>query len=158
EIHGCDYNPALVRWCSENLPFLHVLRNNLAPPLPYVDERFDFVYALSVFTHLSERMQFEWIAEMRRVVRRGGYLLFTTHGDAHAEEYLSRPGRTGLEDYRAGRFVVTDESAEGMNLCGAYHPPRWVKDTMLNGFELVEFSPHGATMNGGQDLYFARRV
>jgi SAM-dependent methyltransferase len=158
QVYGCDYNPALVRWCGENLPFMHVQRNNLAPPLSYANEQFDLVYALSVFTHLSERMQFEWIGELRRVIRPGGYVLFTTHGDTQAAEHLSRPGRTGLEAYRAGQFVVTDESVEGLNLCGAYHPHEWVVDQMLKGFELVEFSPQGATMNGGQDLYFARRI
>jgi SAM-dependent methyltransferase len=158
EVHGCDYNPRLVKWCDENLPFLHVQRNDLAPPLPYLAERFDFIYALSVFTHLSERMQFEWIAELRRIIRPGGFLLFTTHGDAQAVEHLTRPGRTGLEDYEAGRFVVTDQSVEGLNLCAAYHPHQWVVDRMLGGFELLESVPQGATMNGGQDLYFARRV
>ena len=75
-----------------------------------------------------------------------------------ATAHLSRPGRTGLEAYKAGHFVVTDESVEGMNLCAAYHPHEWVVDQMLRGFELVEFSPQGATMNGGQDLDCARRI
>ena len=158
EVHGCDYNPRLVKWCGENLPFLHVRRNGLAPPLSYPAERFDFVYALSVFTHLSEQMQFEWIAELRRVIRPGGFLLFTVHGDGQAAEHLTRPGRSGLEAYRAGRFVVTDESVEGLNLCAAYHPHQWVVDQMLGGFELLEFLPQGATMNGGQDLYLVRRA
>ena len=157
EVFGCDYNPEAIEWCRENLGFMQVATNELAPPLPYPAERFDFVYAISVFTHLSEQLQHEWMAEMRRVLRPGGLLFFTTKGDSHADE-LTKPGRDGLADYRAGRFVVTDESVEGLNLCAAYHPYDWVVGNMLTGFELLDFSPAGATMSGGQDFYLARRL
>jgi SAM-dependent methyltransferase len=155
DVFGCDYNPELVAWCRENLPFMQADVNGLSPPLPHPAERFDLVYAISVFTHLSERMQHEWMAEMRRVLRPGGLLFFTTHGDRYAEA-LTKPGGPGLDDYRAGRLVVTDEEVEGLNLCAAFHPYRWVVDEMLTGFELLEHSPEGAW--GGHDLYFARRL
>jgi SAM-dependent methyltransferase len=156
EYFGCDYNAELVEWCADNLPFLNVATNGLAPPLPYSAERFDLVYAVSVFTHLSEDRQFDWMREISRVLRPGGMLLFTTKGDSHAHE-LTKPGRPGLDAYRAGRLVVTDVEAEGLNLCAAYHPYQWVVNDMLDGFELLEFSPSGAAMVGGQDLYLVRR-
>jgi ubiquinone/menaquinone biosynthesis C-methylase UbiE len=154
--HGCDLNPELVEWCRENLPFLTPASNSLSPPLPYGAESFDLVYATSVFTHLSERSQFEWMAELRRVLRPDGMLLFTTKGDSLAYE-LEKPGRPGPERYRAGQLVVTDVDAEGLNLCAAYHPHGWVVENMLDGFELLEFTPSGAAMVGDQDLYLVRR-
>jgi 2-polyprenyl-3-methyl-5-hydroxy-6-metoxy-1,4-benzoquinol methylase len=57
EVHGCDYNPALVEWCKANLPHVRAVTNRLNPPLTYPDEHFDLVYALSVFTHLTESQQ-----------------------------------------------------------------------------------------------------
>jgi SAM-dependent methyltransferase len=155
--HGCDYNPELVKWCRDNLPFLTVAENSLSPPLPYGPESFNLVYATSVFTHLSERSQFDWMSELRRVLRPAGMLLFTTKGDSHVHE-LDKPGRPGLDDYRAGKLVVTDVDAEGLNLCAAYHPYQWVVDKMLDGFELLEFAPSGAAMVGDQDLYLVRRT
>lgn len=157
EVHGCDYNPTLAGWCAEHLDFMEARVNQLAPPLPYEPEQFDFVYAVSVFTHLSEPLQHAWMAEMRRVIRPGGYLFFTTKGDTHAGE-LSKPGHGGLAEYRAGRLVVTDHQVQGTNLCAAYHPYQWVVDSMLDGFELLEFSPGGSVMTGRQDFYLVRRV
>jgi SAM-dependent methyltransferase len=157
ELHGCDYNARLVAWCDRNLRFMRAWQNALEPPLPYPDQRFDFVYALSVFTHLSEPMQHRWMSEMRRILEPGGLLMFTTKGDSHAHE-LDKLGRGGLADYRSGHLVVTDASLAGMNLCAAYHPQAWVLGHMLRGFELLEASPSGATMNGGQDFYLVRRV
>lgn len=156
ELFGCDYNPELVDWCSRNLPFLNAESNGPSPPLPYPPERFDLVYAISVFTHLSERKQADWMEELRRVLEPGGMLLFTTKGDSHAH-HLTKPGGPGVDDYRAGRLVVTDVEAEGLNLCAAYHPHEWVVREMLDGFDLLEFSPSGARMAGDQDLYLARR-
>jgi SAM-dependent methyltransferase len=157
DVHGSDYNGKLVEWCQENLPFMEARRNELAPPLSYEDESFDFVYALSVFTHLSEELQHAWMSELRRVIRPGGFLFFTTKGDGHVDE-LEKLGREGLSDYRQGRLVVTDAKVEGTNLCAAYHPYDWVASELLRGFELLEYSPRGAVMTGGQDFYLARRT
>ena len=101
EFFGCDYNQEFVDWCTSNLPFLTVRSNQLEPPLPYDAECFNLVYAISVFTHLSEPKQSEWMSELRRVLQPGGLLLFTTKGDGHAHE-LTKPGRPGLEAYREG--------------------------------------------------------
>lgn len=158
EIHGCDYNADLVKWCQSNLPFINARVNQLHPPLPYEDAQFDFVYALSVFTHLTEQLQRDWISEMRRVIRPGGHILFTTMGDKYRRT-LDRADRRALRnDYDAGRVVINDQDLEGTNRCVAYHPPQWVKDTLLTGFALVEFKAEGSEMTGGQDYYFARRL
>lgn len=157
EVHGCDYNPALVEWCRDNLPFMDARHNDLGPPLPYEDGRFDLVYALSVFTHLSEPMQHAWMAEMRRAIRPGGHLLFTTMG-AKSRPALDRLDRSHLaEAFDAGRLAVSDEDVEGTNRCVAYHPRSWVEEAMLDGFELLEFTPAGPAMMGPQDLYLLRR-
>ena len=80
-LFGTDYNPKLANWCRSNLPFAEFGVNGLAPPLKYEDGSFDFIYAFSVFTHLSEKLQTEWLAELNRVMSPGGYLLFTTLGE-----------------------------------------------------------------------------
>ncbi len=154
-VSGCDCHAPAVEWCQQNLRFMHAAVNELAPPLPYRGDCFDLVYAISVFTHLSEPMQHAWMAEMRRVLSPGGLLVFSTKGDEHATE-LTKPGRPGLEAYSAGRLVVVDIEMEGSNLCAAYHPHEWVVNELLEGFELLEFAPGGAKMSGNQDLYVAR--
>jgi SAM-dependent methyltransferase len=161
EIHGCDYNPVLVEWCEANLPHVRTAVNELNPPLPY--ERFDLVYALSVFTHLPEDAQIEWISELRRVTRVGGYVFFTTHGPSfpHSDPAFRTPEiATRLAQ---GSLVVFAPDHAGRNYCAALHPRAWVEDHMLDGFELVEYVERGAELpavaeTGGQDIYLIRRV
>ncbi|MDX6514871.1 MAG: hypothetical protein QOH73_537 [Gaiellaceae bacterium] len=153
EIWGTDYNERLVDWSRENLPFAHVGRNELEPPLPLEDEQFDLVYGLSVFTHLPERLQHAWMAELRRVVRPGGFILFTAHG----RRYVDRLDEEERERFLAGDLVVRWDRVAGTNLCAAYHPQSWVQESLARELELVEFVPEGARGNPHQDLYLLRR-
>ena len=58
-----DINPKAVEWCRSHLDFAEVALNEIEPPLPYPAQMFDFVYALSVFTHLDEDLQHAWLRE-----------------------------------------------------------------------------------------------
>src|SRR5262245_40287294 len=86
ELHGTDYNPTLIAWCAKNLPFARFEVNGLGGGLAYADNTFDLIYALSVFTHLTEPLQHFWIRELTRVARPGGYLFITVHGDHYAPQ------------------------------------------------------------------------
>jgi SAM-dependent methyltransferase len=154
EVHGSDYNPRLVGWCSANLPFGRFGVNELDPPLDAPPERFDLVYAISVLTHLPEQQQHAWLAELRRVLRPGGLLLLTTHGDAHV---AALDGEERAR-YDAGELVVRRRTVAGTNLCAAYHPPAYVRDRLARGFELLEHAPEGAAAGSPhQDLVVLRK-
>ena len=64
KLHGSDYNPRLVGWCQANLGFGQFTVNGVAPPLDYEDEQFDFLYAISIFTHFVEAQQVPWAKEL----------------------------------------------------------------------------------------------
>jgi CBS domain-containing protein/SAM-dependent methyltransferase len=140
EIFGSDYNPKLVDWCGANLPFAKFQTNGLAPELEYPDERFDLVYAFSVFTHLDADLQVPWLAELRRVVRKGGLVLLTLHGRARARVL----GDGDREAFEAGELVVTRSEEVGTNACAAYHPERYVRNVLGAELELLELTPNGA--------------
>lgn len=154
EVHGCDYNRELVEWCGASLPFLYATRNGLEPPTPYVAGSFDLVYALSVFSHLSEPIQRAWIAELRRILRPGGLLVVSVLGEA-ASGRLARPER---ERFERGELVVERPRMAGSNACTVYHPRRYVTSTLLGEFdEILPFdlgSPETVLL---QDAYIARR-
>jgi SAM-dependent methyltransferase len=152
-VHGCDINPKMVGWCNEHLPFVEARLNELSPPLPYADQSFDLVYAFSVMTHLSEELQHEWVAECRRVLKPGGYFLFSTLGDY----YVSRDRLTPEEQrsFEQGRLVVLYERSAGSSLCSAYHPSAYVERELAREFDLVRFQP--AADDGRHDIHLLRK-
>lgn len=131
-VFGCDYNRDLVRWCQHNLPFMDVRVNTSLPPFPF-DRRFDLIYAVSVFTHLSESVQEAWVGECRRALAPNGILLFTTLGRRYVDR-LSAPERRAFE---RGEVVTRFREGEGSNLCVTYHPEAFV-GRVLAGYELLE--------------------
>ena len=152
-INGCDYNPAMVAWCTANLPFARVEPNGLVPPLRYADAMFDCVYAISVFTHLSADLQTRWMAELKRIVAPGGWLLVTTQGTNFVDS-LSTDERAR---FARGELVVHYDEASGSNLCNAYHPEAFVRGAWSAGFRVAEFLPAGARPNVLQDVYLLQK-
>jgi ubiquinone/menaquinone biosynthesis C-methylase UbiE len=79
EFWGVDICAEHMIWCQQNLtPPFHFFTTTTEPHLPFPDEYFDFVYAGSVFSHISELADF-WFLELRRIIRKGGRLYVTIH-------------------------------------------------------------------------------
>ena len=147
-VHGSDYNPLLVDWCARHLQFAEFRTNGLEPPLPYEDGTFDFLYSISIFTHLEEPLQVPWMQELVRVVRPGGLILITVSGETHAR---SLPGWERFRgQFEAGQLVVRKPERTGSNACAVYHPPSYVRDVLTSGLEIVDHEP-GVEAAGQQD-------
>jgi len=152
-LYGADYNSDLVYWCQKKLSRLAEFKtNDLTPPLDYKREKFDFIYAISVFTHLTKKLQMAWIEELARVLKPGGFLLVTVHGESRLHQLESGEQRR----FRAGQLVVKKEAAAGTNVCGAYHPERYVRDKLTKGFEVLDFVPGGAR-GANQDVFLLKK-
>lgn len=80
KLYGCDLDEECANWCARHAGYEEVVRNSLEPSLPWADGSFDFIYALSVFTHLSMEHQFPWAWELCRILKPNGVLMFSTHG------------------------------------------------------------------------------
>ena len=151
---GSDYNGELVDWCTANLPFATFHKNELAPPLALNDASVDFIYARSVFTHLTEALTFQWMQEMRRVLRPGGCIYLTMHG---------RPMSSGLNDglrakFDAGELVVTYAQVAGENLCSTFANRVFVEQHLLEGFKLLDFVEGRKESHLKQDVYLLQRT
>jgi SAM-dependent methyltransferase len=95
-LYGVDCMPLAIELCRETNPWS---RFALIPPLPPADlpsSHFDLVYLYSVFSHLSEDAQDQWLTEFSRVLRPGGVLIATTW----PREYIERCERARHGDTR----------------------------------------------------------
>lgn len=152
-MYGTDYNPQLISWCKSNLSFAEFEVNTLSDELTYESETFDFIYAFSVFTHLNEQLQFHWIRELTRVLRPGGHLYLTTHG----EHYISQFTPEQQEQFRGGQLVVLGGGQAGTNHCAAYHPNSYVRERLAKNLTVVNFIARGAKGNSEQDVYLLKK-
>ena len=158
EIYGSDYDPELTEWCDSNIPFMRARVNGLEPPLPF-DARFDLIYAISVFTHMTEELQRAWIAEFTRALTPGGLLIFTTHG----RRYVGRLSRRERLAFERGRVVTRFAEAAGSNACATYNPEPSVAG-MLSGLERLESLTEGVpgiasfSPLRNQDVHVARKT
>lgn len=152
-LHGTDYNPALVAWCRRRLPFARFGVNGLDGRLEYADATFDLAYALSVFTHLDESRQGRWMSELRRVLKPGGVLILTLHGEA----YRGTLRAVEAERFERGDLVVVGGRDEGSNRCAAFHPGPYVRHRLASGWDVVDHKPGAARGNPVQDYYVLRR-
>jgi 2-polyprenyl-3-methyl-5-hydroxy-6-metoxy-1,4-benzoquinol methylase len=152
QLYGCDYNSELIQWASKNLPKVRFEVNTLSPTLAFSEAQFTFIYALSVFTHLTEPLQEGWMKELLRIVHPDGYLLITLHGS----HYLSVMTADEQREFLTGRLVVREPTEAGSNTCATFHPERYVRERLAKRWQVVDFVPKGASGNPYQDIYLLR--
>jgi ubiquinone/menaquinone biosynthesis C-methylase UbiE len=154
EVYGTDYNPALIEWCQKHLPFAHFQCNTLAAKLSYEDKKFDFIYALSVFTHLSEEFAQAWLKELCRVLKPGGYLYVTTHG---AHYFATRTPEEQAKLAR-GELVIIAADHAGSNACAVFHPQAYVRENWTGQFTVVDFMPGREGLAAEQDAWLLKKA
>jgi SAM-dependent methyltransferase len=150
KIYGCDYNPAPIDWCRQNLPFGEFVNNDVGPPLPFPDESFDFAYALSVFTHLMPDLQSPWIGELRRVMKPGGVLLVSVVGAGRAKADLDAENH---KRFLAGELVVREPGSEERLV---YHPERYIYETLARELSVLTFLPSPGSHRGQDIVLFGK--
>lgn len=151
---GADHHAPSRDWCRGQLPGVTLLPCGLEPPLELEAGAVDLVVALSVFTHLPAAAQVPWLAELTRVLRRGGLLALSLHGTLPAG--LATPPRAAA--FARGELVVVGEAYAGENACVACHPEArlraWAEDLDLTW---LERRPGGARGNPPQDLVLLQK-
>ena len=153
ELYGTDYNPETIDWCRQHLHGIFFMRNELEPPLPFEDNFFDAMLVRSVFTHLSAAMHDAWIAELLRVLKPGGLLIVTTHGN-HFRSMLTTDEAAA---YDRGDLATRAAGREGRKTFTAFHPPAYVRGHLLSRFDVVEHLPGGVGRDMLQDTWIARK-
>ena len=154
DIHAIDVNPATIAWCKAALPEIEFRLCGLLPPLDCPDGAIDAALGLSVLTHLSVDAHRAWMVEFGRVIRSGGVLVVTTHG----EEFSRRLAVEDARGYDSGGIFAIPYEVEGHRLYGAYHPESGMRALVDSEFDVVEHV-RGQVRDWGveQDIWILRR-
>ncbi len=153
EIYGSDYNVESIKWCTKNIHDIYFSDNNLQPPMGFPENFFDIVYAISVFTHLSEEMHYEWFKELKRILKKNGILFITTHGDNCKSKLTSGE----IKRFEEGKVVIRGNVKEGHRTFAAYQPAQFMQKL----FSDVEILEHVTRESEGnyipQDIWIVRK-
>jgi SAM-dependent methyltransferase len=152
EFYGVDVDEEAIEWCRKNLPGSFAA-NSAEPPLRFPENYFDVVYCFSVFTHLNEAMQNQWLSELRRILKPGGALLITVHGQ-NAARTLDAAGAATLES--AGFVHKSSKKLKG--LMPEWYHTTWHSREYIVGLLSKSFSGvrYETISDGLQDIVTAR--
>lgn len=154
-LYGTDIDGEAIGWCGKNLEFASFSNNGEYPPLPYPDGKFDLCWSISVFTHLDEDHQFKWLAELKRVIRPGGYLLASVHGP-HC--WLGLPKSTVKKIQEDGFLFAVTKADKGIFpewYQNAWHTGDYIRKRWSEYFDVLGCVDRGAL--NYQDLVVMKR-
>jgi SAM-dependent methyltransferase len=157
QLSGSDIDAPAVEWVDANLEGVTARVNDWLPPLPFDDASFDLVIGFSVFTHLDENYQDQWLSELQRVIKPGGLAMLTMHGDVawqlHRETALAgRPELESLEQERAANgfaFWNGDGWAEFFPdyYHTAFHTQAYIRSHWGEWFDVLEIVEAGGGLS-----------
>jgi SAM-dependent methyltransferase len=156
--YGTDIDPEAIRWCRVSLPGAQFAVNSISPPLPFSDAKFDFIYGISVLTHLDEGHQLAWLQELRRVAQPGAVLLLTVHGNlalsglSAGEIEMAQERGFFFKTFRTGKYKL-----DGLPdfYQSAVHTKEYVYRVWSKYFTVSGYLPR--EMNGHQDVVLLER-
>jgi len=156
---GVDVDADNLEWCKANLGHLASFETvPLHPPTQLPANTFDLSIGISIFTHLRESAQFEWLTELRRIMKPGGILLMTYHGPCeviNAKLNRKQRGRLdalGIVDYPNPLYDA--KLAESDYYRNTFHTESYLRKHWGKYFEILQLMP---CQIGPQDLAVLRK-
>ena len=142
-VMGIDIDQTAIRWCQSNPPGYQFEHVDPDPPTSLPDGYFDLIYAISVFTHLNEEMQFSWLSEIEHLLAPNGIFVASLRGDYHRD----LKGRN-IDLEQGYRFV--DSKRKWLKPDGlpefyqdAQHTKTYVFERWSQYFRIVDFVERG---------------
>ncbi|MGD1713247.1 class I SAM-dependent methyltransferase, partial [Dapis sp. BLCC M172] len=146
---GIDVDAEAIYWCQENLKFAKFSVNQALPPTEYEDNKFDFVYLISVFSHINEEMQLQWLKELRRITKPEGIVMITTRGPNISREAYDLT--TKLEKEGLLFFTSPDRKKVFPDWYQTtYQTEDYIRNKWVSEFEIIDFIPGG--IRASQDI------
>jgi SAM-dependent methyltransferase len=153
-LYGTDIDPELIQWLKDNYSSIATFElNPPTPPMPFEDDSFDFVFSVSVFTHLPEEMQFAWLKDTARVTRPGGYLIHTIRAE-NCFEQINEKQRALVQENGFCYLNIMDTDGLPEFYQTAYHSHDYIRKEWGKYFEVVDIVEYGVAHN--QDAVLLR--
>lgn len=156
---GSDIDKEAIAWARVHLiESADFTTNEPVPPTRHANGNFDIIYSISLFTHLDEPLQKLWLAELARILKPGGTLLTTIHGNfaraSCTQDELKELDRNGIAFRvdRKGRFKL-DGLPDFYQT--TFHTRAYVAKVWSEFFEVVDHLEGGLGQH--QDLVVLRR-
>lgn len=150
--YGTDYNEKTIEWCQNNIKSISFHKNNLNPPLPFEDNKFDALYSISVFTHLSKELQLDWFNECIRVLKPNGLFLFTTHGEIWTHNLLKNEKETFEKD----GVYIRSQVKEGQRCYAACNSEDYVRNVLVKNATVIKYIKSDSLKK--QDLWIVKKI
>lgn len=132
-IYATDYNERSIAWNKKFIKGVNFNLNYTLPPLPYVDNSFDIIYGISIFTHLPEDLHYKWFNELVRITKKNGIIFLTLQGSAFRKKLTQKE----LDQFDRGELITRGNTKIGHRTYSAIHPPDFVRN-LINGNQLLE--------------------
>ena len=141
---------------------------NLArPPLPYLNNFFDLIFSVSVWTHLNEKLQYDWLDELNRILSPDGVALVTIASfhtlDKHRKRKLPHALNTSdIELDKQGYIFFPHKQTATRNWPGtedyglALHSQKYIETQWSKHIKVVKVVPGGIA--GGQDIVILKKL
>jgi SAM-dependent methyltransferase len=152
--YGSDIDRQAINWCQKHLaPIAQFVVNDSTPPLPFGDHFFDFIFSISVFTHLPEEMQFAWLADLHRVLKVGGTAVLST---LPLGLVVNKLGETEIS--RGFYYSSGGKGTKGLPgfYQDSFHDRKYIEKEWTRYFSIEAFKEKGIA--GHQDLIFCKRI
>jgi ubiquinone/menaquinone biosynthesis C-methylase UbiE len=160
EVWGVDIKAGPILWCKRHLsPPFRFATTTTIPHLPFRDGHFDLVFAGSVFTHIDDLAD-AWLAELRRVLKKGGCAYLTIHDESTVEmlkgPYAGSWVTQMLEQHplyvqHAGRYGML--AIERDTASQIFYSRTYFEHMLAASFDLLAVVPR---LHGYQTAYIAR--
>lgn len=137
EFWGLDIDERNVQELRSTMsPPIHAMQSSYMPPLGLESSSFDLVWAISVFTHLTEN-SIPWLLELHRLLKPGGLLIATYMGRWVSEFIAGEP----WDDDRVGMNVLRSNSRPEDGAPLVLISDWWLREHWGRAFEVLHVEP-----------------
>jgi SAM-dependent methyltransferase len=137
EFWGTDIDERSIAWMQAYLcPPFHAWKSTVNPPLGLQHDSFDLIYAISVFTHLTDNSS-RWLVELHRLLKPRGLLIATFMGRWNSEWFANEP----WDEDRVGMNVLHHNRDWDSGGPAVLMSEWWVREHWGRAFEILRIAP-----------------